>query len=103
MHPVFHVSQLKPYLSDTVLHPETSNPGPLYADKKGDVYEVERVLGKMMRPHGKSRRLEFLVKWKGYPLSDASWEPISHVKHLDEDCHSAPFLTSADVKELISP
>jgi len=104
IHPVFHVSQLKPYLYDTGLHPvsESTKPGPLYTDKKGDVYEVERILGKSMRLHNKSKRLEYLVKWKGYPLSDASWEPFAHVKHLAEDCQLAPYLSSEEVKRLAS-
>jgi Chromo (CHRromatin Organisation MOdifier) domain len=39
-------------------------------------YQVERILDQ--RKHRNS--LEFLVKWKNYPMSEASWEPLANVE-----------------------
>ncbi len=57
IHHVFHVSQLKRYLADDTLHPKqtTTQPGPVYADKKGAVFEVESILGKRLRSRGTTR------------------------------------------------
>ena len=36
-----------------------------------------------VQPRGRGRKMHFLVKWKGYPMSDNSWEPQENV-HPDE-------------------
>src|SRR6202008_4940954 len=80
IHPVFHASLLTP------AHETTMN-GPLYSQPPPDIingepeYEVERILDE--RITGRARRHEYLVLWKGYPLSDASWEPASGVHAPD--------------------
>jgi hypothetical protein len=38
-------------------------------------YVVEKVLAE--RKH--RNKLQYLVKWKHYPLSDATWEPLHNV------------------------
>ena len=38
-------------------------------------YEVEAIL----RHKGKGARRLYLVMWKGYPITEASWEPESHL------------------------
>ena len=47
------------------------------ACKVGDVgeedYEVESILDQ----RGAGRALEYLVKWKGWPAEDSTWEPKS--------------------------
>jgi hypothetical protein len=88
IHPVFHVSQLKPYVSTSSPMTVTSPP-PLYADKRGGVYEVEAILAK--RRVGKS--WQYLVKWKGYDETENTWEPLAHVRHLADDVAVAPVLS----------
>lgn len=41
-----------------------------------NVYAAEKLIDKRKRKNGK---IEFLVKWKGWPSSDASWEPIKNI------------------------
>ena len=40
-------------------------------------YEVEAIL----RHKGKGASRRYLVLWKGYPLTEASWEPESHLQN----------------------
>jgi len=66
--PVFHISLLEPAdpttpLQDTFyFHPQEE-----------DQFEVEEIL----RQEGQ----EYLIKWKGYPTSENTWEPIENLKH----------------------
>uniref|UniRef100_A0A915B216 Chromo domain-containing protein n=1 Tax=Parascaris univalens TaxID=6257 RepID=A0A915B216_PARUN len=41
-----------------------------------DEYEVDEVLN----VKGQGNKRQYLVKWKGYPLSESTWEPRSHFK-----------------------
>ena len=38
-----------------------------------DGYSVEQILDKRINPNG---RIRYLIKWKGYPNEDNTWEPI---------------------------
>ena len=40
-------------------------------------YEVEAIL----RHKGNGARRRYLVLWKGYPVTEASWEPESSLQH----------------------
>jgi hypothetical protein len=42
-------------------------------------YEVEDILDVRVSRRGKSRRREFLVKWRGYDVFDSTWEPESNL------------------------
>ena len=44
-------------------------------------FEVEKILD--VWPQGRGRKMHYLVKWKGYPTSDNSWEPRENI-HVDE-------------------
>ena len=76
IHDVFHASLLTPYR-------ETSQHGANYTRPPPDLiegeeeFEVEAVLNH--RYHGRSRRLQYLVKWRGYPDADNSWEPVDQI------------------------
>ena len=43
-------------------------------------YEVEAIL----RHWGKGARCQYLVSWKGYDLSKATWEPESHLTNVPD-------------------
>ena len=87
IHPVFHVSQLKPYVSSSTPTVVT-NPPPLYADRAGGIYEVEKIIAK--KKFGNSWR--FLVKWTGYEDFDNTWEPLKNVRHLKDLIAAAPII-----------
>ena len=72
IHKVFHATLLCPYKENEVYG--ENYPWPLPDIENGEeVYEVEQIL--------KHRRREwsykYLVKWAGYPITEASWEPKS--------------------------
>jgi hypothetical protein len=80
MHNVFHANLITPY-KETELHgPNYSRPPPDLINDKEE-YEVEKVLKK--KQMGRGRKTHYLIKWKGYPTSDNSWEPAEHL-HADE-------------------
>ena len=80
IHPVFHASLLTPYV-------ETNSHGPNYSRPPPDLiageaeYEVEQI--RSHRRHGRRKQLQYLLKWKGYPESDNTWEPADQVHAPD--------------------
>ena len=46
----------------------------------GAVYEVEKILGKKKI----GTKIYYKVQWKGYPLSEATWEPLSNLSSARE-------------------
>ena len=74
-HPVFHVSLLKEYNEDTVDFERPEPPSPIIDIDTNEEFEVEDILDKRTI----RRKTEYLIKWKGYPLHDATWEPIDHL------------------------
>jgi hypothetical protein len=82
IHPVFHVSLLRPYQDPMTFSdrpPVTPPPAPITIDDAPE-YEVERILDHRTR----RRHLEYLVKWVGYPEYDASWEPETNLNNAKE-------------------
>jgi hypothetical protein len=74
IHPVFHASLLMPYI-------ETNEHGANYMRPPPDVikgeeqYEVEAIRARRQR----NNKLQYLIKWKGYPESDNTWKPVGNV------------------------
>ena len=70
IHPVFHTDLLMPY-QETEIHGENySRPAPEMIDDQEE-YVVEWIIDS--RRHGRGRKLQYLVKWEGYPDSDNQW------------------------------
>jgi len=71
VHNAFHASLLSPYK-------ETEAHGPNYPGQIPDMiegqeeWEVEKVLDSHRRGHKK--QLQYLLKWKGYPEAENTWE-----------------------------
>src|SRR6266403_575749 len=76
IHNVFHTSLLTPYHEMAAHGPNFTRPPPDLIDGEEE-YEVERIVAH--RQFGRSKRLQYLIKWKGYPESDNTWEPADQV------------------------
>ena len=70
IHPVFHIDLLTPY-RETPLHGANYQRPPPDLVEGSEEYEVEAVLDS--RRFGRGRKLQYLIKWKGYPASDNQW------------------------------
>jgi transposase InsO family protein len=83
IHPVFHVSLLRPANIDEELHPrivdDTLRPPPDIIEQEEE-YEVESIL----EHRGGKRRREYLVKWFGYPMSETTWETKKNLRHAQD-------------------
>jgi RNase H-like domain found in reverse transcriptase/Integrase zinc binding domain/Chromo (CHRromatin Organisation MOdifier) domain len=71
IHPVFHNSLLTPYIETNAHGPNFTRPPPDLIDGEAE-YEVEAI--RSHRYFGKNKRLQYLLKWKGYPEADNTWE-----------------------------
>jgi hypothetical protein len=81
IHPVFHVSKLKPYLEDDGEFPGRKHPNPAPEIIDGEEeFEVEEILDRRVRRN----QTQYLVKWVGYPDHDNTWEPESHLANAKD-------------------
>jgi hypothetical protein len=70
LHPVFHVDLLTPYRESEFHGTNYDKPPPDLIDGEEE-YEVERIVAS--RHFGRGRKLQYLVKWKGYPDVENQW------------------------------
>jgi len=70
IHNVFHAALLRPYKENGVYGENFVKPPPELEEGE-EVYEVETILNHRKR----GRSYQYFVKWRGYPITDASWEP----------------------------
>ena len=75
VHPVFHVSLLKPVVTSSLAPPAPLPPPPRVLDDGDLVWEVERLLAVRRRGRG----FQYLVDWVGYGPEDRSWVPRSYL------------------------
>ena len=80
---MFHASKLIPYHEDGIAGRNPERPDPIEVEGH-DEYKVERILDSRLY-YG---YVQYYVKWAGYNISEATWEPVRNVKHakklLDE-------------------
>ena len=79
IHPVFHATLLTPYRENDTHGPNYSFPPPEIVGDN-DEWEVEAIVGHRK----KFGKMTYQVKWKGYPTSDNSWEPESHLRNAPQ-------------------
>jgi hypothetical protein len=58
----------------------TKATGNINQEEQENVFDVEKVIKMWVSKNGKE---EFLVKWTGYPLSQATWEPFENLSGED--------------------
>lgn len=78
VHPVFHVSQLKP-LSTSPLQPTAPSPPRPRVIDGHPTWTIRRLMDVRRRGRG----LQYLVDWRGFGPQERSWEPASNI--LDKD------------------
>ena len=86
-HPVFHVSQLKPF-KESDMHPDYKNSGPPRPIEEFEdgskVYQMDKIVGGK-RSNGKTY---YKIRWQGFDSSEDSWELPSSLrgvqKYVDE-------------------
>ena len=70
IHNVFHATLLRQYKETEVYGANFPKPPPELI-KGEETYEIDS----MLRDRRRGQGYQYYVKWKGYPISEASWEP----------------------------
>jgi hypothetical protein len=77
IHPVFHVSLLKPFKSDGEPVPVQ----PLAYDKDGSpLWEVDHIISERIVKVHKKSNTEYLIQWTGFASEHDTWESADYIK-----------------------
>jgi len=84
IHPVVNIGHLKEYRDGALAFPDRpqpiTRPEPEALDDNGaPEWQVERILDHRTTRRGRRQIDQYLVEWKGYPISEATWEPIENL------------------------
>ena len=80
LHPVFHVDRLKPWR--TAQRVRREDEGETRAvNSQGTEFKVEALLKTRQVKRGRGTIRKYLVKWAGYPLHEATWEPERNLRY----------------------
>ena len=71
IHNVFHASLLWRYKENDIYGANYTQPPAELNDEGQEVYNVETILKHRKRGRG----YQYYIKWEGYPITEASWEP----------------------------
>ena len=78
---VFHVDLLEPYIDNSIpVRLPVPEPPDIVNDSEDSEHEefiVEKVLDKRL----KYKKVEYLVHWKNYTITDRTWEPAANLKN----------------------
>ncbi|KAG7674322.1 putative Transposon Ty3-G Gag-Pol polyprotein [Nannochloris sp. 'desiccata'] len=79
-HPVFHIEKLKPFVVSTKFPSRSDRRPPPDLEQGSDVYNVEKILNRRSTRRGRGWRIEYYIKWEGYPMCDSTWEPKTNLQ-----------------------
>jgi hypothetical protein len=77
LHPVFNAVKLRPYEEDTISGRQPPLPPPPVIISNQPEWEVEHIKDSKLV----GNKLHFLVKWKGFPQEECTWEPERNLKN----------------------
>jgi hypothetical protein len=85
IHPVINIDRLKPYRDGQSAFParpalDPRPPPAVTLENGAALWEVESILGR----RGRGARVRYLVKWRGYPIHESTWEPPSALEGAPE-------------------
>jgi hypothetical protein len=83
IHNVFHTLLLTSYVKNEVHGPNYTRLPAELTEQEEEEWEVERIIGHQKRGRG----YQYHVLWKGYPITEATWEPEAVFKHAQEMLH----------------
>jgi len=98
IHDVFHASLLTPYRETASHSPNFTQPPPDLV-QGNEEFEVETIINH--RLFGRCKTLQYLIKWKGYPSSDNTWEPVDnmHAPEIVKQYHQRRLLEDKSKKK----
>jgi hypothetical protein len=74
-HPTINLEYLKAYYPPITPEGKADNPSPILVNNQPE-WEIEHILAQR-----KSRnKIQYLVKWKGFELHDATWETAQNLR-----------------------
>jgi Chromo (CHRromatin Organisation MOdifier) domain len=76
IHPVFHTSLIMAYTETPSHGPNFTQPPPDLIDGEAE-YKVEQI--RSHQSWGQCKTLQYLIKWKGYPKSNNTWEDTDQI------------------------
>ena len=91
VHPVFHISQLKPVTPNTIPNCAQTLPSLVNIDGETE-YKIKEILDLKIDRRRRNCKLLYLVRWSGYEGTDeeTSWllaDKLGHASELVHDFH----------------
>src|SRR6476620_5585798 len=80
VHPVFHINLLKRHVPTIDSEDNAEHIADIEPSEQEPEYEVDKIIGKRL---GKDKQMEYLILWKGYPESEATWESSDVAQDLE--------------------
>jgi hypothetical protein len=82
IHNVFHVSLIKPFVSDleSLGRKAVTPPPPVQWLEGEPLYTVESLLDFQVAKKGRKKFYRFLIKWEGYEAEHNKWEPEENLR-----------------------
>ncbi|XP_016206384.1 uncharacterized protein LOC107646734 [Arachis ipaensis] len=85
IHPVFHVSMLKPYHEEQDESSKgDSSRAPLVVIRSFDKEIEETLANRVVRQRGVPPSIQYLIKWEGLPITEASWKARENLWQFQE-------------------